>query len=427
MQKAAKIAVIGLGYVGLPLLSAFSKHFSVIGYDVDDRHIGDLRNGIDRRNMLSSSAVEALLSTHVTSEVSELRGANVFVITVPTPVGPENKPDLEPLLNACDVVAAVIEAGALVIIESTVYPGVTENICGPRIESRCGLSSKKDFKLAYSPERINPGDSSRGLDNVVKVISAQDDDALERVSAIYSKVVKAGVFKASSIGVAEAAKVFENVQRDVNIAAVNELARICDALAISTKEVLSAAATKWNFLGFSPGLVGGHCIGVDPYYLAAKSISAGYVPKLILSTRELNESMVEFVSDKIVNLLNLKKIAKFCRIGVLGMTFKENVNDLRNSKTIEVINNLTAHDIEVVVCDPVVDASLAGNLIQAPLVNLEELRDLDALLVMVPHDEFRQIGIGELLRKVRNDGLFVDIKGIFDSGLLPEGMTYWSL
>ncbi|MFF0952227.1 nucleotide sugar dehydrogenase [Rhizobium leguminosarum] len=427
MQKTPKIAVIGLGYVGLPLLSAFSKHFSVIGYDVDDRHIGDLRNGIDRRNMLSPSAEEALLSTHVTSEVSELRGANVFVITVPTPVGPENKPDLEPLLNACDAVAAVIEAGALVIIESTVYPGVTENICGPRIESRCGLSTMKDFKLAYSPERINPGDSSRGLDNVVKVISAQDDDALERVSAIYSKVVKAGVFKASSIGVAEAAKVFENVQRDVNIAAVNELARICDALAISTKEVLSAAATKWNFLGFSPGLVGGHCIGVDPYYLAAKSISAGYVPKLILSTRELNESMVEFVSDKIVNLLNLKKIAKFCRIGVLGMTFKENVNDLRNSKTIEVINNLTAHDIEVVVCDPVVDASLAGNLIQAPLVNLEELRDLDALLVMVPHDEFRQIGIVELLRKVRNDGIFVDIKGIFDSGLLPEGMTYWSL
>jgi UDP-N-acetyl-D-glucosamine/UDP-N-acetyl-D-galactosamine dehydrogenase len=423
-----KIAVVGLGYVGLPVALAFARRFpGTIGFDINRTRVEELARHHDRTGESSRAELEGA-GLRVTSNVEDLRGATFFVVAVPTPVDETKRPDLSPLLKASETVGRALGRGAVVVYESTVYPGVTEDECGPVLERASGLKRGVDFTLGYSPERINPGDREHTLEKIIKVVSGEDAATLERVSRTYAAIVDAGVYRASSITVAEAAKVIENTQRDLNIALMNELAIIFERLGIRTKDVLDAAATKWNFLRFSPGLVGGHCIGVDPYYLTTMAEKLGYHPQVILAGRRINDGMGAWIAQRIVKMLVHADLSvKGARIGILGLTFKENVPDIRNSRVPDIVNELRQFGVEPIVHDPHADPDDAREHYGISLVSRDALDQLDALVLAVPHEHYRQIPMGDLLAAVRPDGVVVDVKGTLDAARVPPGLAYWSV
>jgi UDP-N-acetyl-D-galactosamine dehydrogenase len=421
-------AVIGLGYVGLPVALALANQFQpVVGFDISTRRVASLRAYADRTGEVSEEELRQT-SLHLTSDPEDLTKASFFIVTVPTPIDTARRPDLGPLQNACAVIGPALRPGAIVVFESTVYPGLTREVCGPLLAQHSGLRCGIDFKLGYSPERINPGDKEHRLETIVKVVAGQDDEALDRVAAVYGKIVGAGIHRASSIEVAEAAKVIENTQRDLNIALMNELAVIFDRLGISTIDVLRAAGTKWNFLPFRPGLVGGHCIGVDPYYLTAKAEAVGYYPEVILSGRRINDGMGAFIARRLVKMLiAAERPVKGAKVGIIGLTFKEDVPDLRNSRIPDIVLELKEFGIEPAVYDPLADADEARHEYAIDLVPRSGLRDLDGLILAVPHRVLRERGWRRLLELVRSDGVFIDVKSAIDKSAVPPGISYWSL
>lgn len=428
MDVETRIAVIGLGYVGLPVALAFSRKFpGTIGFDVDESRIETLKAGLDRNADVSSKELDGgtLL---LTSDEGDLTQANFYVVAVPTPIDDDRRPDLGALREASTLVGEVISKGAVVVFESTVYPGVTEEFCGPIIEEISGLRQGVDFFLGYSPERINPGDREHTLEKIVKVVSGDTDQTLNTVAEIYGLIIEAGVYRAPSIKVAEAAKVIENTQRDLNIALMNELALIFDLLGISTSEVLKAARTKWNFLPFTPGLVGGHCIGVDPYYLTTKAEQLGYQPQVILAGRRINDGMGQYVAQRSVKLLaNTGRKLQGARAGILGLTFKENVPDIRNSRVPSIVEELKAFGLEVTVHDPIASVDEAEAEYGLSLVSWDAFKDFDLLILAVAHQEFVDRGVTGLTRLVAADGVFIDVKSAIDREQLPSSLVYWSL
>jgi UDP-N-acetyl-D-glucosamine/UDP-N-acetyl-D-galactosamine dehydrogenase len=422
------IAIIGVGYVGLPLALALARHHdAVIAYDVDISRTRDLRSGHDR-NETDNVPLEAPASLRFTSDKADLAAASAYIITVPTPIDGDRRPDLTPVRNACEDIGEVISRGDLVILESTVYPGVTEEVCGPLIERVSGLRQGVDFSLGYSPERINPGDRRNTIESVVKIVAGQDSAALGRVAAIYAPAIGAGLFHARSIQVAEAAKIVENVQRDLNIALMNELAMIFDRMGIRTSDVIDAAATKWNFQRFTPGLVGGHCIGVDPYYLISRAEGLGYYPEVIRAARRLNSGLAEYVAQRVMDLLiQSGRPISGARIGVLGLTFKEDVSDFRNSQSPVIARELSRFGAVVLAHDPHADAEQLGRETGVDLVSWETLVDLDALVVTVPHRDYIEMPRERLIGLLKADGVLVDVKSAFDPDGLPTSILYWSL
>jgi UDP-N-acetyl-D-galactosamine dehydrogenase len=422
-----RVAVVGLGYVGLPVALAFARRFEgTVGFDVSEARVGALRTRQDATGAASSEDLQTT-SLRFSSDPADLRGCTFFIVAVPTPLDAARRPDLDPLLSATRTVGSALMPGAVVVYESTVYPGVTEEQCGPLLARTSGLVQSQDFKLGYSPERINPGDQLHTFERIVKVVSGEDQETLERVARAYESVVEAGVHRAPSIKVAEAAKVIENTQRDVNIALMNELALIFDRMDIRTQDVLEAAGTKWNFLKFTPGLVGGHCIGVDPYYLTAKAESLGYHPEVILAGRRINDDMGHFVAKKTIKLLRAQDQAiKGARIGVLGLTFKENVPDLRNSRVPDIAKELGEYGIEALVHDPLVSPEEARDEYGIELRPFDALADLDAVIVAVAHQEFLD-DLDRIFAGVREGGLVIDVKSVLDPAALRSDLRYWSL
>lgn len=423
-----KIAVIGLGYVGLPLALEFAKKYpGTVGFDIDEERVTQLKAGADASGETPNAELSHT-SLKITARPEDMKGCNFFVVGVPTPVDENNQPDLGAVASACSSVAKAVSKGSIVVFESTVYPGVTEEICGPRIEQLSGLKRGVDFKLGYSPERINPGDREHYLTKVTKVVSGEDPETLKVIAEVYGSIISAGVYKASSIKVAEAAKVIENTQRDLNIALMNELAIIFDRMNISTKDVLEAAGTKWNFLKFSPGLVGGHCIGVDPYYLTAKAQQLGYHPQVILAGRRINDSMGVFVAQRVVKaMINARIMLKGARVAILGLTFKENVSDLRNSRVPDIVRELKEFGIQPLVHDPVGDGAVAKEHYGIELCAFEELRDLDAMIVAVPHREYVKLSAKEFTSMIRPGGIFADVKAAFRREDFGREVIYWAL
>ncbi len=423
-----RIAVVGLGYVGLPVAVGMARaHGTVVGFDINLARIAALREGTDATGELRPGEL-AGIDLRYTGDPGHLAGCTCFILTVPTPIDANRQPDLGALRRACGTVGAALRAGGIVVVESTVYPGVTEEVCGPLLAAASGLRQGEDFALGYSPERINPGDRQHRLETILKVIAAEDAEGLRRLDAIYGPVVAAGLHRAPSIRVAEAAKAIENTQRDLNIALMNELALICDRLEIRTRDVLRAAATKWNFLPFTPGLVGGHCIGVDPYYLTAKAESLGYHPEVILAGRRINDGMGAFVAQKLVKLLIAQDVpVRRARVGVLGLTFKENVSDLRNSRVPDILGELRSFGVTAMVHDPLVTEVAAKAEYELELAPLELLRRLDALVLAVPHRAYLELGESALAAMLGPAGILVDVRSALEPARLPPGHTYWSL
>ncbi len=422
-----RIAVCGLGYVGLPVAVAFSRRFDVIGFDVDKRRIARLKEGEDWTGEIERDVLLAS-SLQFTDQLSELRECDFFVVAVPTPVDEKNNPDFSLLVRACQSVGSVLRQGCIVVFESTVHPGATEEICGPELEKASGLRCGIDFKLGYSPERINPGDREHPLEKIVKIVSGQDAASLEVIAGVYEQIIDAGVHRASSIKVAEAAKVLENTQRDINIALMNEVSKICDLVGIRTSEVLAAAGTKWNFLKFTPGLVGGHCIGVDPYYLTSKAQELGYHPEVILSGRRINDGMASHVASRVVQTLARNGcLNASTRVGILGMTFKENVPDIRNSKVVDLYNALGQYGITPVACDPMADPNQMEHEYGITLVERDRLRDMDVLILAVPHGETMASIWEDLPQLVKTGGMVCDLKSVLDTKRLPADLLYWTL
>jgi UDP-N-acetyl-D-glucosamine/UDP-N-acetyl-D-galactosamine dehydrogenase len=424
-----KIAVIGLGYVGLPVAMALADRYAdVIGFDIDEMRVAALKEGVDSTREIPA---ERLLRTtlRVTSRLDDLADRTFFIVAVPTPIDKNRQPDLRPLIAASRTVAQALRPGAVVVYESTVFPGVTEEICGPVLAEVSGLTQGKDFHLGYSPERINPGDREHTFERIVKVVSGDTAATLERVADIYAGVVEAGVHRAQSIRVAEAAKVIENTQRDLNIALMNELAIIFEKMEIRTADVLEAARTKWNFLAFTPGLVGGHCIGVDPYYLTAKAEELGYHPEVILSGRRINDGMGAFIAQKLIKMLvAAAKPINGARIGIFGMTFKENVPDLRNSRVPDIIRELHQFGLEPLVHDPMAEAAEASREYGVELTAIEAFPELDAIVLAVPHRQYLEDDASALLGLLKPGGVVVDVK----SALRPDnpglaGHAVWGL
>lgn len=423
-----KIAVIGLGYVGLPVALGFSQKYpGTIGFDINTKRIESLRNGVDKTGECDPQTLSES-TIYLTSDPEDLKSATFFVVAVPTPIDKARQPDLSPVRNASCMLGKIISKGAVIVYESTVYPGVTEDICGPILAKESGLKQGVDFKLGYSPERINPGDKAHTLQQIVKVVSGEDEETLERVATAYGAIVDAGVFRAASVKVAEAAKVIENTQRDLNIALMNELAMIFDRIGIRTSDVLAAAGTKWNFLRFSPGLVGGHCIGVDSYYLTTIAEEVGYHPEVILSGRRINDNVGRFVAQRVVKLLIGATVpVKGARIGVLGLTFKENVSDLRNSRVPDIVAELREFGIQPFVHDPMAEAEEAFEEYGLRLTLWEDLCDLDAIIIAVPHKYYRNMDLEELFAPVNRGGVVADIKSVIDIRHIREDLVYWSL
>ena len=423
-----KIAVIGLGYVGLPVAVAFGKKQHIIGFDISEHRINTLKQGVDYTNEVES---KDLLEADIdfTNDPSRLREADFIIVAVPTPITETKQPDLTPLIKASETVGSNLQKGAIVVYESTVYPGATEEVCVPVLEKASGLKAGVDFYVGYSPERINPGDKEHTFTKITKVVSGQNDEVLEIIAGVYGSVVEAGVYRASSIKVAEAAKVIENTQRDLNIALMNELAIIFDKLGIDTAEVLKAAGTKWNFLPFTPGLVGGHCIGVDPYYLTHKAESVGYHPEVILAGRRINDNMGKFIATSLVKQMIHKNMPiQGARVTVLGLTFKENVPDLRNSKVIDVIRELQEFGVEVQVTDALADKGEAVLEYGIELVDYDKLIPADAVVLAVPHDEYVEKGWGQFNKLLKHGrGIVVDIKSKLIKEMCPESITLWRL
>ena len=424
------IAVIGLGYVGLPLAVALARHFSVIGFDISPARIEELRQGHDRTGEVDAASLAAA-SIQFTSDGADLGRAKVLIVAVPTPIDEHRTPDLTPVEKASATVGKHMPKGSVVVYESTVYPGVTEDVCVPILEKESGLTFGRDFTVGYSPERINPGDKVHTVDRIVKVVSGSDAETLELLAFIYGKVTSAGIHKASSIKVAEAAKVIENTQRDLNIALMNELALIFDRLGIDTHDVLEAAGTKWNFLPFRPGLVGGHCIGVDPYYLTYKAEEAGHHPQVILAGRRINDSMGKYVAEKAVKMLIAKgHRVNGARVGIFGFTFKENVPDLRNTRVIDICAELKEYGVTVLVHDPLADPEEARHEYGLRLASLEEMRDLDAAVLAVAHEEYKNMDLPGLAARFNDPGkaVILDVKGQWTPAQAEAaGVSYWRL
>lgn len=428
-ETVRKVAVVGLGYVGLPIAVAFGKQQRVIGFDINKSKIAELQKGIDRTGEVSSEDLKAT-DIQYTCQPSDLKEADFIIVAVPTPINEALQPDLTALKKSSELIGANLSPGSIVVFESTVYPGATEEVCQPILEQASGMKCGVDFKLGYSPERINPGDKEHTLERIIKVVSAQDDASLEIVANTYELVVKAGIHRASSIKVAEAAKVIENTQRDLNIALMNELALIFHRLGIDTKSVLDAAGTKWNFLKFSPGLVGGHCIGVDPYYLTAKAESVGYHPQVILAGRRINNGMGKFVAEQTMKRLSqLARPVNDLKVAVLGLTFKENVPDLRNSKVPDIIQELCEYGVQVLVHDPIAEPGEAVAEYGIHLQQWDDLKNVDGLIVAVAHRAYAEMSLWDLLKPLRNqqDGVVIDVKSVLDRAKLPASLKYWRL
>jgi UDP-N-acetyl-D-galactosamine dehydrogenase len=423
------IGVVGLGYVGLPLAVEFGKKVRTIGFDLSAAKVEAYRRHVDPTGEVSGEDLKAASRLEVSTDPARLREADVVIVAVPTPIDDAHQPDFSPLVGASITVGRHLKPGATVVYESTVYPGATEEVCIPLLERESGLKWKRDFFVGYSPERINPGDKEHTLTRIVKVVSGDTPETLERVARTYEKVVTAGVYRASSIAVAEAAKVIENTQRDLNIALINELALIFHKIGIDTMEVLQAAGTKWNFLPFRPGLVGGHCIGVDPYYLTHKADKLGYHPQVILAGRRINDGMGKFVAEQTVKqLIQGGRNVKGAQVAVLGLTFKEDCPDLRNSRVIDIIRELESYGVEVSVHDPLADAGEAMHEYGVSLKTWDALPQADALVLAVAHGEFRRQPLDGLLAKLRPGGLVVDVKCQLDAARLREkGATVWRL
>ena len=427
MESVARIGVVGLGYVGLPLAVSFARVHAVTGFDISAHRIATLRAGHDFTGEISDEELAASRLC-ITDDAAALAGCGVIIVTVPTPVDAGHRPDFGPLIAACDTVGRVLRPGTIVVFESTVYPGATEEICAPVIERVSGLVSGVDFKLGYSPERINPGDKDHPFEKIVKVVAGQDAATLDTLAALYGSVVTAGVHRASSLKVAEAAKVIENTQRDINIALMNELSRICDLVGIRTREVLAAAGTKWNFLRFHPGLVGGHCIGVDPYYLTAKAEQLGYHPQVILAGRRINDGMGGYVAQRTVKLLSTSgRPLRAARVGILGLTFKENVPDIRNSKVEDIVVELRDFGIEPLVHDPLATPEAALHEMGIAMTALDQFRDLDAVIYAVGHKAYADLGAVAIAAMVATGGAIVDVKASLDPAALRDDLRYWSL
>jgi UDP-N-acetyl-D-galactosamine dehydrogenase len=421
------VAVIGLGYVGLPLVIEFGKQERTIGFDIALPKVESCKRGVDPSRELPDEEMAAAKCAEYTADPKLLAEADVIIVAVPTPVDEAHIPDFGPLIGASKAAGQNMKRGAIVVYESTVYPGATEEICIPVLERESGLKWKQDFFVGYSPERINPGDRERTLTKVVKIVSGDTPDTLEKVAALYESIVKPGVHRASSIKVAEAAKVIENTQRDLNIALMNELAIIFDKIGIDTTDVLRAAGTKWNFLKFSPGLVGGHCIGVDPYYLTHKAEMLGYHPHVILAGRHINDGMGKFIAEQTVkNMIAAGSYVKGARVNVLGLTFKENCADLRNSKVGDVINELKTYGIEVFVHDPWADPEEAMHEYGVRLFGWEELPRADAIVAAVSHQQLVSQSIEDIQKKIVKGGCFIDVKAVFDRQALEQaGIRVW--
>ena len=423
------VAVVGLGYVGLPLAVAFGRHCQTIGYDRSSSKIAACRRGEDPTGEVTPATLQAAAMLEFTDDPSALKAADFIIVAVPTPVDDAHHPDFGPLVSASEAVGSNLKAGAIVIYESTVYPGATAEVCVPVLERCSGLKWKRDFHIGYSPERINPGDKKHSLTNIVKVVSGDDAATLDAVAALYESIVEAGVHRASSIEVAEAAKVIENTQRDLNIALMNELAIIFDRLGIDTTEVLEAAGTKWNFLPFRPGLVGGHCIGVDPYYLTHKAEKVGYHPQVILAGRRINDNMARFVAEKTVKLLARQgRFSQGVRINVLGLTFKEDCNDIRNSKVADLVNELRSYSTDVRVYDPMASSVDAYREYGFELCDWDTLPEAEAMIAAVPHRSLLDTPVAKLLTKLKAGGCFIDVKSRFDLPAIREaGRITWRL
>jgi UDP-N-acetyl-D-galactosamine dehydrogenase len=426
-----KIAVVGLGYVGLPVAVALAERLGargvhVTGFDIAGQRIAQLRAGHDATREIDDARLTSC-GLAVSDDPAVLEDASLIIVTVPTPITEERRPDLTPLERACETIGPRLSKGALVVFESTVFPGVTEDICGPWLAAHSGLTQGEDFALGYSPERINPGDSVHRLETITKIIAADSPAALARMRAVYGAVVDAGLHEAPSIKVAEAAKVIENTQRDLNIALMNEIALIFDRMGLATRDVLAAAGTKWNFLPFTPGLVGGHCIGVDPFYLTAAAEKLGYRPEVILAGRRINDSMGREIAQKVVKLLIANGVSPCrARVGVMGLTFKQDVPDIRNSKVPDILAELREYGIEALVSDPLADPAAAAHEYGVTLSPADAMVQLDALVLAVNHTAYIA-NPGDLIARVRSGGVLVDVKSALDRDGLPEEVVYWSL
>lgn len=432
LNRVEKISLIGLGYVGMPLAVAFAeKGIEVIGFDLNQEKIDKYKTGEDPTNEVGRERLKKLTTLEFTNDEKKLKEARFHIVAVPTPVGNHNIPDLIPVEQASKIVGRNLSKGSYVIFESTVYPGVTEEICIPILERESGLKCEVDFKVGYSPERINPGDRIHTLEKIVKITSGIDKESAETIAKVYEIIIEAGVHRASSIKVAEAAKVIENSQRDVNIAFVNELAMIFEKMNIDTQEVLEAAGTKWNFLPFSPGLVGGHCIGIDPYYLTYKSEEMGYKSQLISAGRLINNGMSKFIAEKCIKMLiNLNIKVKGAKILILGLTFKENCPDLRNSKIVDIIKELKEYGIEILVVDPMVNKKEAFKEYGIKVLNMEEIKEIDGVIGAVKHKyflDYKEEEIKKLFKKEIEKPLILDLKGIFEKEKYTRGCMYWRL
>lgn len=428
-----KLALVGLGYVGMPIAVEFAKHIKVIGFNHNENRIRQYKSGVDPTNEVGNEAIKKT-SVDFTSDETRLSEAKFIVVAVPTPVRDDNNPDLEPVENATRIVGRNIVPGTIVVYESTVYPGVTEDICIPILEKESGLKCGVDFKIGYSPERINPGDHVHRLPNIVKIVSGMDNESAEQIKKVYDIIIKAGTFPVSNIKTAEAVKVIENSQRDINIAFMNEIAMICDKMGIDTDEVLAGMNTKWNALGFKPGLVGGHCIGVDPYYLTNAAEKLGYHSQIILNGRRVNDSMGAFVADAAVRqMIDAGKAPKKSKVFILGITFKENCPDVRNSKVYDIIRRLREYGIEPQIADPWADPAITKHEYGVDLIPFEEVRDADCVIVAVGHNEFRSLPMSELKalfdQELPDDEkVLLDVKSLYRMDeLRASGMRFWRL
>jgi UDP-N-acetyl-D-glucosamine/UDP-N-acetyl-D-galactosamine dehydrogenase len=432
-NKAEKIAVVGLGYVGLPLAVAFGKNVHTIGFDLNKKRVEELKKHIDVNGETATELIKESSLLEVTSDPAKLKEARFIIIAVPTPITKNKQPDLFCMTSASEIVGKNLTKGSIVVFESTVYPGVTEDVCVPILEEFSKLKYGKDFKVGYSPERINPGDKEHTITNVIKVVSGCDQETLDEVAGVYGLVVKAGVYKAESIKCAEAAKVIENTQRDLNIALMNELAVIFHKMGIDTLSVLKAAGTKWNFIKMTPGLVGGHCIGVDPYYLTFKAEELGYHPQVILAGRRINDDMGKYIAEQTVKqLIEADKTVKGAKILVMGITFKEDVSDIRNSRVIDIINELKEYDIDVIICDPLAEKEAVKHEYGIELTDYSMNLKVDAVVIAVSHNIFKKELTVEVLKDhlshKGSKGVVIDIKGIFEKETFKNsGLLYWRL
>ena len=429
MIKNTNIAIIGLGYVGLPLAIEFGKKYKTVGYDINQNRIDELSQCIDKTLEASKDDINSAIKLKFTSKKQEIKNCNTYIITVPTPVDNHNVPDMSPLASASKLVGSLLNKDDLVIYESTVYPGATEEFCAPILEKESNLKYKKDFFCGYSPERINPGDKKRTLTMIKKVTSGCNVKIASHVDDLYSSIIPIGTYKAKSIAIAEAAKVIENIQRDVNIALINELSIIFNKLNIDTVDVLEAAGTKWNFLPFRPGLVGGHCIGVDPFYLTYKAAEIGYNPEIIMAGRRINESMPNFIVENTLIEMSKAGLSPYeSKVAILGLTFKENCPDLRNTKVINIYKQLKKYGCQISITDQYANYKEAKQLFDIDLVPIEKIKNMDAIIIAVPHKDYKNISPNEWVKMLNKNGVIIDVKATFDSKYFSNlNVSYWRL